>query len=426
MDSEKPSPDALAAPGPDDSQRRAKRQYRKRVAIPLIALGIVLIAAALGWVQHKGSLRAALSELPFVSPDLTQVFGKQKLRVLVMGVDENWTDSDEMYTNFTRSDTMMAVMVDLPSHQIGVLSIPRDLWVYIPKSGYGKINEAIEDGGPQRAEITAQKNLGTPPFDYYIVLKIDATKNIVDALGGLDVKVEKDMDYDDSWGHLHIHLKKGFQHLSGEQVVEYIRFRHDPEGDFGRMRRQRQVIQDLIKRVKTPSIVLRLPELLNIVQQNVRTDMPADKMLYLAEALKDETPQMVHTGQIPANVGWTDGESVLYADDAATQALVHKFLVVGFNGQFDPSTVHVAVHNGSGRPGAASALADFLRQRGFTIVETGNAKSFNVRTTKVEGPDQKIVGEVARELPVSNPQLAIGQVDGGDVDIIVGQDYRAQ
>jgi len=425
MDSGNSGPEQAAASDSAGAQR-AKRQYRKRVAIPLIALGIVLIAAALGWVHHKGSLRAALSELPFVSPDLTHVFGKQKLRLLVMGVDENWTESDEMYTNFTRSDTMMAVMIDLPSHQVSVLSIPRDLWVYIPKSGYAKINEAIEDGGPQRAELTAEKNLGTPPFDYYFVLKIDATKNIADALGGLDVNVEKNMDYDDSWGHLHIHLKKGPQHLTGEQLVGYIRFRHDPEGDIGRMRRQRQVIQDLIKRLKDPSIVFRLPELLNIVQQNVRTDMPADKMLYLAEALKNETPQQVHTGQIPTNIGWTDGQSVLYADDTATQALVRKYLVIGFNGEFDPSTVHVAVHNGSGRPGAASALADYLRQRGFTIVETGNAKSFNVRTTKVKGLDQKIVGEVARELPVAKPQLAIGQVVGGDVDITVGEDYRAQ
>lgn len=409
---------SIPQPGPPRQKRR------NLVALGLV--GLVLVAAAVGWVQHKGGVRYLFASVPFLSPpDLTQVFGKQKLHVLVMGVDENWTDTDQMYTNFTRSDTMMVVMIDLASKHVSVLSVPRDLWVYIPKSGYGKLNEAIEDGGPERAELAVEKNLGTPPFDYYVVLKIDATKNIADALGGLDVNVEENMDYDDSWGHLHIHLKKGPQHLNGEQLVGYTRFRHDPEGDLGRMRRQRQVIQDLIHQIKNPSIILRLPEMLQIVQQNVRTDMPADKMLQLAEGMKDVTPSMVHSAQVPVNVGWTDGESVVYADTTA-QALVHKYLVVGFNGQFDPSTVHVEVHNGSGMPGAASALADYLRQRGFTVVETGNARDFNVRKTTVTGADQKIVGEVAKQLPVANPLLTTSQVNGGDVDIIVGQDYRTQ
>lgn len=387
----------------------------------------MLVALAFVYVQMKGGFRNALADIPFFgSPDLKQVFGKDKLRILVMGIDESWTDKDMMYTSQSRSDTMMAVSINLASKQIGVLSIPRDLWVYIPKAGYGKINEAYEDGGPERSELTVQKNLGTPAFDYYIVLKMDATKNIVDALGGLDVNVEKNMDYEDTWGHLSIHLRKGMHHLNGEQAVGYVRFRHDPEGDLGRMRRQRQVVQDLMRRVKEPSIILRLPELLQIVQQNVRTNIPNDKLIYLAEGLKDVAPGMVHTAQVPVNLGWTSGESVLYADDAGTQHLVHKFLVVGFGNEFDPSTVHVKVHNGSGRPGAASALADYLRQRGFTIVETGNAKSFNVRKTTVTGPDQKVLGEVTKQLPILSPTVAIGQVTGGDIDIVVGQDYHAQ
>lgn len=390
-------------------------------------VGLLLIALALAYVQFKGGFRNALADLPFLGqPDLTQVFGKQQLRVLVMGVDENWTDQDEMYTSSTRSDTMLAVSINLANKQVGILSIPRDLWVLIPKAGYGKINEAIELGGPQRAELTVQKNLNTPPFDYYIVLKIDATKNIVDALGGLDVNVEKSMDYDDSWGHLHIHLLKGLQHLNGEQVVGYVRFRHDPEGDLGRMRRQRQVVNDLIRRMKDPTIVLRLPQLLQIVRQNIRSDMPTDKLLYLAEGLKDINSQMVHSTQVPVNIGWTDGQSVAYADDTPTQTMVRKYLVVGFGTQFDPSTVHVEVHNGSGKPGVASALADYLRQRGFTIVETGNARTFGFAKTTITGPDAKVLGEVVKQVPVRNPSVAVGQVAGGDVDIVVGQDYQAQ
>ncbi|HXM19236.1 MAG TPA: LCP family protein [Candidatus Tumulicola sp.] len=409
------------APAPAPAPKRSHFGLLATILIVLFVVG----ASATAYVYYKGGVRNALASLDILSPDLTQVFGRQKLRVLVMGLDENWTTSDEMYTSATRSDTMLATNIDLTSKQIAIISIPRDTWVHIPKSGYGKINEAIADAGPWRAIKTVEDELAFPHFDYYIVLKIDATKNIVDAIGGLDVNVEKSMDYDDDWGQLHIHLKKGLQHLNGEQAVGYIRFRHDPEGDFGRMRRQRQVIGDLVKRIKDPSIVSTLPSLIALVRDNIRTNMPYDKMFYLALGMRGVTPQMVHTSQLPVVEGWTAGESVLFMDPVAAAPVVRKYMVVGFSGAFDPSTVHVKVHNGSGQRGAATSMADYLREMGFDVVETANADTFGTKKTTVTGPDQKIAGEVAKRLPMPNVAVAIGPVDGGDVEIVVGRDYNA-
>jgi polyisoprenyl-teichoic acid--peptidoglycan teichoic acid transferase len=400
---------------------------RKRtVVLSILLVLFVLIGAGLaGIVNTKGGWGKLLAGTP-LAPNLTQVFGKQKLRVLVMGVDDSWTNSDEVYTSQSRSDTNVAVNIDLATKNIGVLSIPRDVWVEIPKVGHAKLNEAIADGGPERTEATLTKNFGMPVFDYYLVLKIDATKNIVDAIGGIDVDVEKSMDYDDNWGHLHIHLKKGFQHLNGEQTVGYIRFRHDEEGDFGRMRRQRQVMQVLVARLKDPMIATRVPALLSIVQKNVRTNMPADKMLSLAFALRDLTPQMVHTAELPTDIGYTAGQSVLYYRPQAGADIIHKYLVVGFTGAFDPSTVRLKVENGSGKPGAATEMADYLRQKGFTVIETRNAKKFGAARTSITGPNETIVALVAKQIPVVNVHTAIGPVEGGDIVIVVGKDYRVQ
>ena len=399
----------------------------KVFAASVLALALVAGGISFGvYLKHKHGLQNALAGLNLAQPDLTEVFGKQKLRVLVLGLDENWTQGDEMYTSSARSDTMLAVNVDLNSHQVGIVSIPRDLWVHVPKSGYEKINEAIADAGPERSEQTVVDNLNFPPFDNYIVLKIDATKNLVDAIGGLDVNVEKDMDYDDTWGHLHIHLKKGPQHLDGEQTVGYIRFRHDPEGDYGRMRRQRQVIGEIVKQMRNPEIFAKLPALIGLVQQNVRTDMTYDKLFYLGLALRSETPGMVHTVQLPAEEGFTDGQSVLFYDAVAGRPIVQKYFVAGFGNEFDPSTVHVIVDNGSGRPGAASAMADYLRQRGFVVVATGNAPSFNNPRTVVTGNDKNVAGEVAKRLPVKNADVTAGAVQGGDIQIVIGRDYRTQ
>jgi polyisoprenyl-teichoic acid--peptidoglycan teichoic acid transferase len=408
---------------PAEAPSPGRPGFRAVVAV-LVAL-FVLGAAATAYVYYKGGLRNTLVALNVLEPDLTQVFGKQKLHVLVMGVDENWTLGDEMYTAATRSDTMLATNIDLASKDVSIISIPRDTWVHIPKSGFGKINEAIADAGPWRAIKTVEDELGFPRFDYYVVLKIDATKNIVNALGGLDVNVEKDMDYDDNWGHLHIHLKKGLHHLDGEQTVGYIRFRHDPEGDFGRMRRQRQVINDLVRRIKDPAIVSSLPSLLALVRDNVRTNIPYDKMFYLAVGMRNVTQQMVHTSQLPVTEGWTEGQSVLFMDPVAAAPVIRKYMVVGFSGAFDPSTVHVKVHNGSGQPGAATSMAAYLTEMGFDVVETANADTFGTQKTTVTGPDQKIAGEVAKRLPMHDVAIATGPVDGGDVEIVVGRDYRS-
>jgi LCP family protein required for cell wall assembly len=416
---------------PGNAPKRTWRDFFSNPARVFVAsIGALVVLAggvSLGvYIKHKHGLQNALAGLDLAQPDLTEIFGKEKLRVLVLGLDENWTEKDEMYTSGSRSDTMLAAEIDLASHQVAIVSIPRDLWVHIPKSGYGKINEAIADNGPLRSEKTVTDNLGFPPFDNYIVLKIDATKNLVDAIGGLDVNVEKDMDYDDSWGHLHIHLKKGPQHLNGEQVVGYIRFRHDPEGDLGRMRRQRQVISDIVKRLKDPAIFAKLPSLIGLVQDNVRTDLTYDKLFYLALALRNETPAMVHTVQLPVLDGFTDGESVLFYDAANGRPIVAKYMVAGFGNEFDPSTVHVIVHNGSGQPGAASAMADYLRQRGFDVVSTGNAPSFNNPKTTVKGNDRNVAGEVAKRLPIKDADVTTGTVEGGDIEIVIGRDFRAQ
>ncbi|MBV8670728.1 MAG: LCP family protein [Candidatus Eremiobacteraeota bacterium] len=421
LDNLAPVPNAsnaqAATPPPVVPPKRFRRRY-----IPIALGAIALVALAVVYVMFKGGVGKALA--PFMpSPNLVDVFGKPNLRVLVMGLDENWTDSDVAYTAGARTDTLIGVNIDLANKQINVLSIPRDLWVYIPKSGYGKINEAYGDGGPERVESTVVKNLGTPAFDSYVVLRLDATKNIINALGGIDVDVEKDMDYDDTWGHLHIHLKKGLHHLNGDEAVGYIRFRHDPEGDFGRMRRQRQVVQILAKRMRDPSIALHLPALLGVVKDNIRTDIPFGKLYELALGMRGVSPQSVHSAVLPVDIGWTNGESVLFAQSDAHK-VVRMYLVAGYGNNFDPSNVHVRVENGSGTPGVASALADVLRQRGFNVIETGNAANFNNATTTIETADQKTAGEVAKQLPVRNPHIALRQVAGADVVIVIGRDYR--
>ena len=156
------APKTAAQPGPRQPPTLPPTPgWRWRFVSIAAILWMALIAATV-YVKYKGGVGSALA--PFLpAPDLAQVFGKPNLRVLVMGLDENWTDSDVAYTAGARTDTLIGVNIDLATKQISVLSIPRDLWVYIPKSGYGKINEAYGDGGPAADGNNGSRTLGVPP-----------------------------------------------------------------------------------------------------------------------------------------------------------------------------------------------------------------------------------------------------------------------
>ena len=115
-----------------------------------------------------------------------------------------------------------------------------------------RLISAYAYGGAHATGRVASKLLGGVPIDAIVALQPEGAAAIVDALGGLDVNVDETMDYDDNSGGLHIHLKKGEQHLSGSQVAGYIRFREDAASDFGRVRRQQQVLRLMLDQLSRP------------------------------------------------------------------------------------------------------------------------------------------------------------------------------
>ena len=184
--------------------------------------------------------------------------GQDKINILCMGIDDNWTDSDQVYTHNARTDTLFLLTLDLANQKASMLSIPRDTYTHIAGTNYSdKINSAYATGGPTRSVATVAELLGVHA-DHYLVLNIDATKKMVAALGGVDVNVEHPMHYDDNWGHLHVDLKPGFQHLDADEAVGFARYRHgnahakpSPEdGDERRMYRQHVLMRAMIARAK--------------------------------------------------------------------------------------------------------------------------------------------------------------------------------
>jgi anionic cell wall polymer biosynthesis LytR-Cps2A-Psr (LCP) family protein len=133
------------------------------------------------------------------------------------------------------------------------------------------------------------------PLDYYVIIEFEGLMQLVDALGGLRVDVEMDMDRDDNAGNLHIHLKKGMQLLSGREVVQYARYRDPKLADLGRMPRQQKVLRLLLQEMMKAEHRRKLPELARIMSESVRTNLALDQLVALAQHMDEYSPDCIQT-----------------------------------------------------------------------------------------------------------------------------------
>jgi LCP family protein required for cell wall assembly len=135
-----------------------------------------------------------------------------------------------------RSDTIEVVQWDNARHHARILGVPRDIPITLPHIGTTKLVDAYATGGAGRARALVVRLLDIP-IAHYIVFSLPAMRSVVDLLGGVPIDVEKRMVYTDRRQGLVINLYPGPQVLNGSRAEEYLRFRHDAEGDIGRIQR---------------------------------------------------------------------------------------------------------------------------------------------------------------------------------------------
>lgn len=214
---------------------------------------------------------------------------RQRITVLLLGVDQRPDDPSP-----PRTDNMMVVTADLTTGRVGLISLPRDLFVPIP--GFdrsGKINTAYvvgesnkyPGGGGALAMRTVSELLGYP-IDYYIKLNFDGFVRLVDTIGGIDVEVPKtihDEEYPTmDYGITTFHIDAGWHHMDGETALKYVRTRH-ADNDFERARRQQQVLLAIKDRILEQKLLtsLKIFDLIDLVSSSVEHNIPPGEMLDL-------------------------------------------------------------------------------------------------------------------------------------------------
>jgi polyisoprenyl-teichoic acid--peptidoglycan teichoic acid transferase len=301
------------------------------------------------------------------------------LNIVVLGSDKRVRSST------WRTDAIVVVSVDLEDHVVRLLSIPRDLWVYIPGHGYNRINTADLWGtlakkgdGPEWVKQTIYYNLGIP-IHYYFRVGMSGFVDIIDTVGGVEVDVDCPLP--------DINLKPGIHHMDGKQALAYARSRKSTN-DFDRGRRQRKVLLALWDQALTWDTIPKLPQLWTALSDGFETDLPLSQVVNLAYVGVQIKPQRILSSAIrgPQVRGWTtpQGAQVLVPREEKIRDLLEDFYARKDLAELDAASgVRVQILNGTQRKDAEALAAAAVQWAGFKVVDKGLAESRSVAKTEI-------------------------------------------
>ncbi|MCM3690256.1 LCP family protein [Neobacillus niacini] len=308
-----------------------KRKKRKSTSILLVLL--LLFGASAGYVyyQYKQGVNQSLEKInnENVENNINEkVFtfeGKKgqygATNILLLGSDAREGDK------VSRADTIMIAHYNEDKGSYKLTSIMRDIYLSIPGEGKHKINSAFMRGGPELMRKTIKENFDID-LQYYAIVDFQGFVQLVDEAfpKGVEINVEKRMEE-----YVDVPLEPGLQKLNGDQMLSFVRFRHDAIGDFGRVQRQQQALQAIGEQLSGIQTIPKLPKLVGVVKPYINTNMDTGDILFMAKDFFGKDRGSIETFRIPIENGYRDanikGEgAVLELDLEENKEAFHQFL----------------------------------------------------------------------------------------------------
>jgi polyisoprenyl-teichoic acid--peptidoglycan teichoic acid transferase len=264
---------------------RAEMRKKKRILLRVIGISLLLVligAGVYGFSVYKSLTKAVDTMHQPIDrqksekrPEQVTLTRKQPFSILMLGVDERKGDSG-------RSDTMIVLTVNPNLNTVKMLSIPRDTRTdIIGKGKEDKINHAYAFGGVDMSVKTVENFLDIP-IDYYMKINMEGFRDIVNAVGGVNVTNDINFNYDGN------HFPKGQLTLNGQEALDFSRMRHDdPRGDFGRQLRQREIIQAVLDKGASFTSLTKYNAIFTALSSNVKTNLLFDEMVDIQKNYKE-------------------------------------------------------------------------------------------------------------------------------------------
>ncbi|MED1661952.1 LCP family protein [Bacillus licheniformis] len=284
--------------------RKPKRKRRKIIK-RLFTLTLLVIIAAAGYTYFEYKKGLSESDGDFKEDGQFEFNGEgsdlDEVNILVLGIDSRGEDH-------SRSDSMMVIHYNKKQKQPKLISIMRDSYVDIPGYDKQKVNAAYAYGGPELVRKTLKESFDLD-INYYAVIDFKGFAKIVDAVApdGIEVDVPKKMSYG-----IGMTLQPGKQVLHGERLLGYVRFRHDRESDFGRVRRQQEVFSKLQKEAVSIGNIAQLPKLWGLVDPYIETNIPNSVILSVGKDFLLGSVKETKSFRLPVDGSFTNKDDPKY------------------------------------------------------------------------------------------------------------------
>jgi LCP family protein required for cell wall assembly len=377
----------------------------------------------------------------WLTPASPAVLSQDIIHFLLIGADGG------RYVKDQHTDTIIVAILNRDTKQVSLLSIPRDLWVYIPTYGWARINTAHTIGyrrdypgkGPGLLVDTIEHNLGIH-IDHWVRIDLQGFARVVDELGGVEMTVACPVNLrymatgsaeDEMW------LTPGIYRMDGATALRYVRTRRGGS-DFERARRQHQFLKAMWDQTKNASLILRLPALWSALKGSFYTDLNLGDALALAPLALELRPERIRSRYIGPGqlVGWTTdgGARVQLPQDDKIQQLVASLYAPpsAQKEQVADEGARIRVLNGTDRRQLELIAADQLRWHGFDAIEAGAADEREVKQTQIVvlGDKPEALESLSELLKVKTKNI-IHQPDlkqptesvQPDLLVILGEDY---
>ena len=369
-------------------------------AAPVEVSPVASATAAPTRVASTAAPTAAAQASPTLDPGrgLPRITDPRQIRILLLGIDQRSAAGE---SGPFRTDTMILMNIDPVRKTVGVLSLPRDLWVSIPDFEPGRINTAnfIGDvnaypggGGPALAMETVSANFGIR-VDKYLLVNFDVFTAIVDALApnGVPLTVTEfidDPNYpDDRYGTIHVRFQPGEQRMDAETLLQYARTRATEGGDFDRARRQQKALDAVRAEVLSAGGILNFvsqaPRLWEELSNNYRTNLSYSEIIALGSLMgeiKRENIRYEVVDHLYVSTGTNQqGEMLLYPDYAAISDLIQQVFFpqaqlppAEIKARADAENAPIYVFNGTNIIGLAGDTREWLIDRAVAVAGIGN------------------------------------------------------
>lgn len=439
-------------------KKKVKKKSKIKTFFKILLLIILIVIIGYGiwfacnYFRHAGT-EAEYDPLSAtalgIDPEKLKTVGR--INVLIMG--ESGIPGDD----YKLTDSIMLASYNPQTQQGTILSIPRDTYVGKKDKNTAsqnylasyKMNAVYRNGTNIEETVERVSELTGVDIDNYVLIDTDAIIEIVDAIGGVTFNVPIDMDYDDYNQDLHIHLKAGEQLIDGPKAEQLLRFRHNSDGtsypmeygdnDLGRMRTQREFIQETLKQLVKFENVTKVLNIIDITFSNIKTDLTMETIKYYIPYIFKFNMQNIQTGTLPGVSEQCNGIWLYTANKTQTKELVDELFTDVIIEEENTNTIEdtnttqnvienkeikVELLNGTGSNSVLEEVKKELTKQGYSVTKTGTTSVTSSSVIINRTMQSSIVEEDLKE--ILNIQKVNKSSNNSNVDftIIIGKDYK--